>query len=254
MRTFIRFRSVLSIFFVISCLLIVNNSCDKKSPPTEPDEELTHELIIDGYQGTLVAKNIDSLPYIDLVPGTYTVSVSGTGIKLWWKQEVAFKYLILWEGNATGHHLVRSGNPIQITVTQQPFTKIFAFLIDVNNVDSSGELDVQFSNGNENKNLHVDGKIGTLVVDIDPMPSIDLEPGTYDVTISGAGIKLWWQQSDPFKYALLWEGNATGHHLIRAGEHSQISLTQQPFTRVFGFVIDVNNIDSSGNLIVQFKQ
>lgn len=254
MRTFVRFQNGLSILFVISFLFFVNNGCDNKSSPTEPEEEITHELIIDGYQGTLVAKNIDSLPYIDLVPGTYTVTVSGSGIKLWWKQEVAFKYLILWEGNATGHHLVRSGNPIQITVTQQPFTRIFAFLIDVNNLDSSGELNVQFSKGNENKNLHVDGKIGTLVVDIDPMPSIDLETGTYDVSISGAGIKLWWQQSEPFKYALLWEANATGHHLIRSGEPSQISLTQQPFTRVFGLVIDVNNIDSSGSLTVKFKQ
>lgn len=254
MGNYIRLRSGLSLLVVICCLLVVTNGCDKKSSPTEPEPEVTYELNIDGYQGTLVTKNIDTVPYIDLAPGTYTVSVSGTGIKLWWKQEIAFKYLVLWEGNATGHHLVRSGKPVQITVTQQPFTRIFAFLIDVNNVDSSGELDVQFSSGNVNKQLHVDGKIGTLVVDIDPMPSIDLEPGTYDVTVSGTGIKLWWQQSDPFKYALLWEGNATGHHLVRAGENTQLSLTQQPFTRVFGFVIDVNNIDSSGSLTVKFKQ
>ena len=37
-------------------------------------------LHVDGYSGTLVA-NIGQMPYIDLSPGTYTVSVTGSGIK-----------------------------------------------------------------------------------------------------------------------------------------------------------------------------
>lgn len=56
-----------------------------------------------------------------------------------------FKYSILWDANTKRRWFVESDSPNTIILDCQP-SKLHAFLVDVENVNNSGSLDITFSN------------------------------------------------------------------------------------------------------------
>ena len=103
----------------------------------------TDTLSVAGNEWTLVADIPgQNMPMINLTDGAvYNISVEGPGLKTKFVQPDPFRYIVLWEGSTNAHYFVRANNPITITFTGDA---MYAFLVDVNNIDSSGELDIIF--------------------------------------------------------------------------------------------------------------
>jgi hypothetical protein len=239
------------IVMLIILLLIVIVSCSNTDSPTAPENNnnKSFNLNVSGSSGTLVA-DVGSKPYIELDPGTYNVSLSGSGIKLFTAQPSPDKYIILWTANNNRHFFIEQGTSQTITFSQNP-THVYTFLVDVNSVDSSGELEIKFAIGSTTKTLNITGQTCTLVADVGSMPNVMLDPGSYQVGVSGNGIKLFTAQPSPYKYIILWTANNNRHFFIETGKSQSITFNQSP-TPVYAFLVDVNRVDSSGSLEVEF--
>ena len=209
-------------------------------------------LSVAGNEWTLVA-DIPGLnvPKISLIDGAvYNISVEGPGLKTKFVQPVPFRYIVLWEGSTNAHYFVSADNPITVTFTG---ADMYAFLVDVNNVDSSGELDILFESGGSTDTLSVAGNEWTLVADIpgQNMPKITLSDGAvYSISVEGLGLKTKFVQPVPFRYIVLWEGSTNAHYFVSADQPITVTFTGAD---MYAFLVDVNNVDSSGELDIIFQ-